>query len=179
MQHCAGFHAFAHDGIDAMELPLVDDRAERDLLARRVAHRQLQRLRLEPLSEFSRDLLVRQDAARGHADLALVEPGAKGCARSGRVQVGVVQDDQASSCRRVPASPSSASCAAQCSPTLAAGGGRAGEGDHGDVRVGADRLADVGAARAAPAGSPWGRPASSKTRAMRYAAGDRRCAGPA
>jgi hypothetical protein len=73
---CGGFNvAVLHDAVDTIPLALVDQRPERHLVRRRVAHRQVGRLADESLAQPVGDGLVHDDPVRRYADLALVEVG--------------------------------------------------------------------------------------------------------
>ena len=76
------------------DLPLVDQRAERDLLGVRVADRQASRPLRQPIEVLVGDGLEHDVPAGGHADLALVQERAPGPGRAGDVEVGVVEHDQ-------------------------------------------------------------------------------------
>jgi hypothetical protein len=72
----------------------VDQRAERDLLAERVAHRQLLHLPGEDGGVLLGDRLVHQVPAGGHADLALVGERPHAPTEAGRRHVDVGQHDE-------------------------------------------------------------------------------------
>ena len=90
-------------------------------------------------------LSLRQDAAGGHADLALMEPGAERDRRSGGVEIGVLQHDHGVLAAEFELDllQMLAGEFADAAPDSA----RAGERHHGDVGIGADRLAGFDAAR--------------------------------
>ena len=80
--------------MDLVPLTGVDQRAERDLVDRGVADRQVGGLGREPLDEVVVDALVHEVPAGGHADLALVEERPAGGQADRLVDVGVVEHDQ-------------------------------------------------------------------------------------
>ena len=98
----------------------------------------------EFLGERPDDLVLGQHAAGGHADLPLMEPGAERDRRSRCVEIGVVQHDH-----RVLAAKlelhffQMLACELADAPSHVA---RTGERHHGDVGIGADRFARLGAA---------------------------------
>ena len=132
------------DAVDAVDLAAADHRPERHLPRGRIADRQMLGLGDELLGQRVGDLLVRDHEAGGHADLALVEPGAERDGGGDRVEIGVLEHDD-----RVLAAELElhllevlAGKLADAAPDRA----RSGERDHGDVGIGADRLAGLGAA---------------------------------
>ena len=80
--------------VDAVALVLVDDRAERDLVAGRVADRQLPRMSGQALDVPVGDAAGDEVAAGRHADLALVVERAERADRDRLLDVHVVQDDE-------------------------------------------------------------------------------------
>ena len=132
----------------------------------RIAGRQRLRLRGELGDEIVRHRIVDHDALGRHADLALVHEGAEGGGRDGRVEVGIVEDDE----RRLAAELQKhrLQVAGRCLGDDPADPRRAGEVDppHG-------RMARSGPRRSSPASSgalvttlttPRGSPASRKAR---------------
>ena len=83
------------DGLDACDLAVADDRAERHLPVDGIARRQMAGLGATRRSvSASAIALVHQDQPRRHADLALMQAGAPGDVGGGDVEVGIVEHDQ-------------------------------------------------------------------------------------
>ena len=91
------------------------------------------------------DLVPRQHAAGGHADLALVEPGAEGDRRRRGVEIGVLEYDHGVLAAEFELHLLQMLAGELADP--APDRARTGEGHHRDVGIGADRLAGLGAAR--------------------------------
>ena len=91
---CAGFYRVGHDALDPLQLTFADDRPQRHLPGDRVTDRQMAGTLGQPPREFRGNRLLHEDAAGGHADLALVQPRTPGGVVHGQVQVRIIQDDQ-------------------------------------------------------------------------------------
>ena len=122
----------------------ADHRSER-YLSQRVADRQVLRLRHQFFGQRPNDLILSQHAARGHADLTLMEPGAESDRGSRRIEIGVLHDDHGILAAEFELHflQMLAGEFADPAPDMA----RTGERHHGDVGIGANRLARLGAAR--------------------------------
>jgi hypothetical protein len=129
----AAAHAVLHQGMYAVTLLGIDQRAQGHLAAGAIAHGQMRGLGNQALGEFRRHAFMHQDAVRRHADLALMEVRTPGRVAGRHVQVGVVQDQQ-----RVGAAQLQRHLLQMAAGQLADAaphGHRAGEGDHGHARV--------------------------------------------
>ena len=84
----------ADDAIDARQLPLVDDRAEVDILAIRVPQPQPPGLLHQCVHVVARDAPVDDVPSGGEAHLALELERGIGPGRGGRVEVGVIEHDE-------------------------------------------------------------------------------------
>ena len=131
-------------GVHLVPLPLVDDRAERDLAGRRVAHREVRRLIRHGRHVVVVHGLVHQVPAGRHADLALVQERPPGARRRGPRHVNVVEDDQRRVAAELQVHPLEVAGGEFADP--AAGGGGAGERDDPDERVSDHGLPGVHAA---------------------------------
>ena len=98
---CALLHALRHELLDALELHGRDNRPDVDGLVERRTDAQGFEARLQ-LDESIVDAFLQEQAGAGAADLALVEPDRVDDALDGRVEVGVIEDDE----RRLAAEPS-------------------------------------------------------------------------
>ena len=94
LQPCARLQAVADDLVHALQLPLVDQRAERGFTAGGIAHGQRPGLVHQLAREAFGDGFMGENQAGGHADLPLVQPGAPGGIARGQVEVGVFENDQ-------------------------------------------------------------------------------------
>src|SRR5699024_7302095 len=125
----------------AAPLLVVDDRPARDLLGGGIAHRQVPGTAGQLLDVVVGDRFVDEVAAGGHADLSLVHPRTEGAGRGGRTDLGTGQDDE-----RIVAAELQVAALEEATgglADLAAGRGRPGEGDDGDLGGGDDGLTGV------------------------------------
>ena len=126
------------------DLLLVDDRTELDVLAVRVAEAEALGLLGQRVDVRAGERLVDEVPPGREADLALELERREGAGRDGGVEVGVVEDDE-----RVVAAELERDLLEPPARQLThppADGRRPGERHDRDVRVGDQRLADVGAA---------------------------------
>jgi hypothetical protein len=112
-------------------LPLADQRPERHLLQVRVTHWEVGRSAGQPVEVLIGHRRMNDVAARGHADLALMQEGAPGAGRACYLQVSIIQDDERVVAAELKRDPLQSPACRRAN--LAADGGRAGEGDHGQV----------------------------------------------
>jgi hypothetical protein len=98
----AFFDAGLHLGRDLLDLNRRDNRAHVHRLVERIADAQFFHARPQPVVELVGDAFLHDGARSGAADLALVEPDRVDDALDGRVEIGVLENDE----RRLAASSS-------------------------------------------------------------------------
>ena len=142
LQPGAGSEAVGDDALYPLQLPGIDQRPQLGRGFQRVAQAQGGGAGGQAFGEGGGEALVHQDQPGGHADLPLVQKAAPGGAADGAVEIGVVEHDQ-----RILATQFQGHLL-QVAPGafrhLASGLGRAGEGDHPHLGMGAERRAGLG-----------------------------------
>src|SRR5262245_7190744 len=138
----ATLDALGDEHVDSVALPFVDDRPEGNLAGVRIADLQLVGLRGEQVDVVDGETLRHQVAPRRHADLPLMQPRPPGAESDGRVEIGIVEDQQRRVAAQLQMDPLELLAGELGDPAADRGGSR----ERGDLDRGVtgNRLTDIG-----------------------------------